>query len=132
MTGLALAIAAEALRGARYRLHGRDPDTGLDCVGLLAAALVGIGRPAPLPTGYALRSRALPELDRHVLDCGFAAVTDECRPGDVLLTRPGPCQFHLLIAGTRSGLIHAHAGLRRVVELLPPSPWPTLHHFRLR
>ena len=39
MSGAALAAAAESLVGTRFRLHGRDPDTGLDCVGLLAASL---------------------------------------------------------------------------------------------
>ena len=37
------------------------------------------------------------------------------RRGDVLLTRPGPAQHHLLIALGADGFVHAHAGLRRVV-----------------
>ncbi len=131
MSAPELAHAAEALLGTRYRLHGRDPATGLDCVGLLAAALTAIGRPAPLPTGYALRSRALPHLERTVSACGFAGVSGPCEPGDVLMTRPAPCQFHLLIAGTSGCLIHAHAGLRRVVAVPFPCPWPILHHWRL-
>ena len=63
MSGAALAAAAESLVGTRFRLHGRDPDTGLDCVGLLAASLAAIGRAAPLPNGYRLRARSLPGLE---------------------------------------------------------------------
>ena len=37
--GPALASAAEALVGARFRLHGRDPATGLAGLCVLAAAL---------------------------------------------------------------------------------------------
>ena len=33
MSAQALAEAAAALVGSRFRLHGRDPATGLDCIG---------------------------------------------------------------------------------------------------
>ena len=39
----ALARAAAGCLGVRFRLHGRDPATGLDCLGLLGAALVATG-----------------------------------------------------------------------------------------
>ena len=38
-TGEALATAAEQLIGIPFRLHGRNPETGLDCVGVVAAAV---------------------------------------------------------------------------------------------
>ena len=130
MSGDALAEAAEALVGTRFRLHGRDPATGLDCVGLLAAALGAIGRPAALPNGYALRARRLPEVDGAARGCGLMPVSPPFRPGDVLLVRPHACQFHLLIAG-RDAFVHAHAGLKRVVALAGPPPWPIVRHWRL-
>ncbi len=34
-----LAAAALNLIGTPFRLHGRDPATGLDCVGLVAEAM---------------------------------------------------------------------------------------------
>lgn len=37
----ALAEAALSLVGTRFRLHGRVAETGLDCVGLVAAAMRG-------------------------------------------------------------------------------------------
>lgn len=127
--GWALATAAEALVGRRYRLHGRDPATGLDCVGLLAAALGAIGRTSALPVGYSLRLRALPALAPIAQGCGLALTDAPSRPGDVLLARVGACQFHLLIAGHHRRLIHAHAGLRRVVAMPGPPGWPTMHRW---
>ena len=46
-------MRARAAIGARFRLHGRDPESGLDCVGLAGHALGITG----LPSGYALRGR---------------------------------------------------------------------------
>jgi cell wall-associated NlpC family hydrolase len=132
MSGAALAQAAEALAGTRFRLHGRDPATGLDCIGLLAAALTAIGRPAPLPTGYALRTHALPRLGAIAADCGLAEARDALRPGDVLMLRVGPCQYHLVIAACGGGFVHAHAGLRRVVVMPGPLAWPIMSRWRLR
>lgn len=126
MTGAELALAAEALVGCAFRLHGRDPATGLDCVGLLAAAL---GR--PLPGGYRLRMRALPDLSGVAEGCGFVAAAGGIESGDVLIVRIGPCQFHLLIAASPARFIHAHAGLRRVVPWDAPLDWPVVHHWRL-
>lgn len=131
MSGAALADAAEALVGTRFRLHGRSVETGLDCIGLLAAALEAIGRPAPLPTGYGLRSHVLPALDGFAEACGFGGTDADILPGDVLLLRVGPCQHHLAIAASRGRFIHAHAGLRRVVIVPGPFDWPVLRRWRL-
>jgi hypothetical protein len=128
MTGAELAAAAEALVGTRFRLHGRDPATGLDCVGVLAAAL---GGNATLPNHYALRSRCLPDLGAVVAGCGFAAFQGEVAPGDVLMVRIGPCQFHLLIAVTRTRFVHAHAGLRRVICGAAQLDWAIERQWRL-
>lgn len=118
LTGEALAAAALTLEGVPWRLHGRDPLHGLDCIGLLSAAMAQAGQPIVLPGGYPLR---LTRLDGWLPDprpLGFTGATGPVRPGDVVLTRPGPAQFHLAIALTGDGRewIHAHAGLRRVVR----------------
>jgi len=131
MSGAALADAAEALAGAPFRLHGRDPETGLDCIGLLAAALVAIGRTAPLPNGYALRNRTLPPLAGLAAACGFAAADGKTRPGDVLVLRAGPGQYHFAIATRGDGFVHAHAGLGRVARSAGAPPWPVLTRWRL-
>lgn len=131
MSGAALAEAAEALAGAPFRLHGRDPATGLDCLGLLAAALAAIGRPAPIPNGYALRNRVLPALERAAAGCGFARTREPPEPGDVLLVRTAPGQFHFAVAARGGRYVHAHAGLGRVAVCDGPLPWPALARWRL-
>lgn len=112
----ALAEAAAALEGSPWRLHGRDPATGLDCIGLLAAALEMVGRPASFPTGYPLRLRELRGWMPDPAALGFEPAAADVEPGDVALLRLGPAQVHLAIAGPSGGWIHAHAGLRKVVH----------------
>lgn len=126
-----LARSAETLVGSGFRLHGRDPATGLDCIGVLAAALQRIGRPAPLPTGYRLRTRFVPDLDSIAAVAGLTAVGASARPGDVLFVRCAPDQFHLMIATTTGRYVHAHAGLKRVVLSRDPLAWPIVRQWRL-
>ena len=131
MSGVALARAAEALVGTKFRLHGRDPATGLDCIGLLAAALAAIGKPAPLPTGYTLKLRRLENWLPDPAACGFAITEGPIIPGDVVLLELGPCQQHLAIALEAGRFIHAHARLRRVVEGSGPLPGVVRLHWRM-
>ena len=131
MTGVKLATSALALVGAPFRLHGREPATGLDCVGVLAAALAACGRAPQLPNGYVLRSRILPELRGYVVGNGLAPAGGPPAPGDVLLARAGPGQVHLLIAVGNEHFVHAHAGLRRVICGHLPANWPVLRHWRI-
>jgi len=129
--GAQLAAAALALVGTPFRLHGRDPATGLDCVGLLAAALAGSGRPVQLPCDYRLRNRSIASLLDLARSAGFEAVAEPIEAGDVLLVRTGPAQHHLLIATPGQGFVHAYAGLRRVVVTPGPLAWPAEYHWRL-
>jgi cell wall-associated NlpC family hydrolase len=129
--GAALAQAAETLVGARFRLHGRDPATGLDCIGVLAAALAAIGRSAPLPAAYTLRARAPEDLDTVVRRCGLIDASGPTLPGDVVLVRLAATQLHLLIAAGTRRFVHAHAGLRRVVVHDAPLAWPLAGAWRL-
>lgn len=131
MSGAALAQAALALPGALFRLHGRDPRTGLDCVGVLSAALEAINRRPALPRAYALRCRSVPGVDRIAQTCGLQAAPNPIIAGDVLLFRVGPCQVHLAIAVGAARIVHAHARLRRVIEGPVPPEWTVLHHWRL-
>jgi cell wall-associated NlpC family hydrolase len=131
ITGAILAAAAETLVGTPFRLHGRDPATGIDCVGLLGAALERCGVHAQLPNGYSLRARFLPNLASFARDCGLTPVDGEIAPGDVLLIRIEPCQHHLLVATTEGRFIHAHAGLGRVIRCDAPLEGHILHHWRL-
>lgn len=125
------AAAAETLVGTRFRLHGRDPATGLDCVGLVACALDRCERKAHAPHGYGLRNVAI---DHHLAFAaanGFGTASGQVQRGDLLLTVPGPAQHHLLVALGPAEVIHAHAGLRRVIRQTGAIAGPLLHHWRL-
>lgn len=127
MTPERFARAAEALVGAPFRLGGRDPATGIDCVGLVACALGG----ADAPAGYGLRNSGI---ERHIAfahRAGFAPVTGPVVRGDLILAAPGPAQHHLLVALGPARFVHAHAGLRRVACHNGPLPWPETARWRL-
>ena len=113
----AFAAAAEALCGAPFRLHGRDPATGLDCVELVAAALERCGRAVVAPEGYALRALSVAPLLGFAAQNGFVALDLRAlaKPGDLLLLRPSPIQAHLAIVLEGDRFVHAHAGLGKVV-----------------
>jgi hypothetical protein len=64
-------------------------------------------------------------------DFGFAETSGPVLPGDVLMFAVGPVQFHLGIAARGGGLIHAHAGLRRVVLGPVGTDWQPAGHWRL-
>lgn len=132
--GRDLFAAALALVGTPFRLHGREPGVALDCVGVLEAALAGAGRPARLPNGYALRAASLPALGGLAAELGLGPVDEAAAcpvPGDVLLLRPSPCQFHLAIAGGAGKAVHAHAGLRKVIFGPLSGAWQRAGHWRL-
>jgi cell wall-associated NlpC family hydrolase len=126
----ALAAAARALVGTPFRPGGRDPNSGLDCFGVLHAALRAIGTEPLLPARYRLRKLALPDLDPWLAANRLARCSGTVLAGDVLLLQWGPAQPHCAIV-TQRGFVHAHAGLRRVVESPGAPPRPTLCHARL-
>jgi murein DD-endopeptidase / murein LD-carboxypeptidase len=113
-------IRARALIGTRFRLHGRDPATGLDCVGLITCVYTAITRP---PEGYALRGGTIAGFAAMFITNGMAQRGGEPCAGDVLLLQPSAAQFHLGIWSGDS-LIHADGVLRRVVETPGALAWP--------
>lgn len=127
----AFARTAEALVGTRFRLHGRDPATGLDCVGLVGVALAACGRLVCYPQGYRLRNLCIENWLEFAERNGLCRCTGPARHGDVILTRPGPAQHHLLIALGAGRFVHAHAGLRRVASQALILPQPPPAHWRL-
>lgn len=135
MSSAAVAAARRAI-GVRFRLHGRDPAYGLDCVGLAALAIGAGGEQKTIPTGYALRSGDSEAVAAMIEAAGLIRA-DHCRlgpqPGDLLLCRAGPGQLHLVIdsGAPGGGFIHADAQLRRVVERPGPPPWPVIGRWRL-
>ena len=129
--GKQLARAAENLVGTPFRLHGRDAATGLDCVGLLECALAQTGQGCVLPIDYQLRMRDIDRFTQRAEDFGFVAGDDPVEAGDVLLFQVGPYQFHFAIAGEEGTVVHAHAGLRRVVCSSAAADWSLVGQWRL-
>lgn len=113
---------ARALLNIRFRLHGRTPELGLDCVGLIALAY---RLERPVPFGYSLRSRDLAHWERIIRDHGFVRRRADWQSGDLLVLCPGPTQIHLGV-WTGSSLIHADAGLGRIVEAPGTPRWPVM------
>lgn len=129
--GIALAKAASEFVGCPFRLRGRDPEIGFDCIGLLLAALERIGRPMPTLPRYHLRNSDWSNFASLLPIAGLHSCGDPVMPGDVHLLTPSPAQFHLAISGLGDDLIHAHAGLRRVAISPAPLPWPCRARWRL-
>lgn len=113
---------ARAMIGVRFRPRGRTRE-GLDCVGL-----AGWAYGVDVPGGYAMRSTDRGRIAAVVARAGLVAAESR-RPGDLLLLASGTGQLHLGIdSGT--GLVHADAMLRRVVERPDPLPWPVIGRWR--
>ena len=124
--------AARAMVGVPFRLHGRS-EAGVDCVGLALMALGragqgGTGHDGVGPVAYGLRSGEVGLAECWLGAAGLGRV-DQGAPGDLALVRPGPLQLHLMIL-VPGGFVHAHAGVRRVVEMPGASPWPVIGWWR--
>jgi len=110
-----LAAAALVFLGTPFRLHGRQPETGLDCVGLVSASLSAVGYRPITPSGYSLRNLSIDHWLSNAELSGLIRAPGAIRAGDVLLIVLDHGQFHLMIATGKDHVVHAHAGLRRVV-----------------
>lgn len=108
-------VAARAMVGVRFRLQGCDPATGLDCVGLVWAAYAAAGRELVRPMGYPLRGWSRERVEAALTAADFALPAGAGSVGDVLLIALPARQYHLGLLGTGT-FVHAHAGLRCVVE----------------
>jgi lipoprotein Spr len=124
MAPIEVIAAARRCVGARFRLHGRSIEAGLDCVGVAALAF-GVEAPG----GYPLRGGTASAIAARIDTSGLRRVSGDPRPGDLMLIEAGPYQHHLLIRTDR-GFVHADAGLRRVVEVPGPPAWPPIALWR--
>ena len=132
--GPRIAMRARQLVGTPFRLHGRDAQTGLDCVGLGADCLKWAlhGARVTAPQGYRLRNSDVGKYLAFARTAGLAGCSGKEMPGDILHVHPGPGQNPLLIVESDGTYIHAHAGLRRVVATPGPLCDPLLHHWRAK
>lgn len=124
---MTLAEAAVSLVGSPFRLHGRDPESGIDCVGLVAAALEMTGRTVHPPRGYSMRTTRIEQFLGAAAASGLEPAVSH---GDIVLVAVHALQPHLLVRVT-GGYVHAHATLGRVTFLPEPLPWPVLRQWRL-
>lgn len=124
----AIVAAARSCVGTRFRAQGRVEGLGLDCVGvvLVAAAAAGVV-PSHLPA-YRLGGDC-PDVEAIVAAQGCSRI-DSGLPGDVLVFAPTGRQRHFGIV-TPLGLVHAHAGLDRVVEGPIDRDWTIIGRWRL-
>jgi lipoprotein Spr len=120
--------AGRALTGAPFRPQGRSAGTGLDCLGVVAAAAGA--EPAGTRRDYRLRDFEPEAIGQALEALGFRRAEGPARPGDVLILAPAPGRLHAAIL-TPGGYLHADAGLRRVVEAPGAPPWPVLSAWRL-
>src|SRR5215213_3277090 len=120
---------ARALVGTPFRPQGRDPATGVDCVGL-ALFTYGI-RTNAVRSNYRLRGDHRAEIEHQL--ARFFRRTRAARPrqGDLMLLAVSAGQFHLAIR-TDLGFVHADARLGRTVETPGVPQWPTIAIFRKR
>lgn len=131
MSAEQVALSAQALVGVPFRMHGRESETGLDCVGLVGAALAGAGYPIDLPLGYGLRNRTIESYLAIALATGLRTAALPGGRGSAVLFHIGRAQHHLAISLGGNRLVHAHAGLRRVVESDADPAWTPVrawHH----
>ncbi len=127
-----IVAGARALVGVPFRLHGRNAQTGVDCIGLAVLALAraghkGLGGDA-VPAAYSVRGGTAERFTKGMGALGLRSVR-AARPGDIVLAQAGVAQFHLMIV-TQAGHVHADASLGRVVEIPGLSPWPVIARFR--
>lgn len=101
--------------GVRFRAQGHDPAGGLDCVGLVWAAYAAAGKRLARPGDYPLRGWSPGRIEAALMAAGFRSADGPACVGDVALIAHPARQYHLVLLGPDS-FIHAHAGLRRVVE----------------
>tara|TARA_B100000678_G_C18170125_1_gene486831 strand:- start:141 stop:431 length:291 start_codon:yes stop_codon:yes gene_type:complete len=84
-----------------------------------------------LPADYRPRRRSFAIPSRALREAGLVNAGIPHRSGDILLLRTAPAQVHTAIAVDRGEIVHAHAGLRRVVRCALPARWPVLDAWRL-
>lgn len=119
---------ALALVGTRFRPQGRGQGA-LDCLGLMLAVY---RIPAVAArSDYRLRGDHKAELAAGMKIFFRKIAAGAVRPGDALLFQIAADQYHFAVKSAR-GLIHAHAGIGRVVETPGLPEWALAGAFRRR
>ncbi|MEL7739440.1 NlpC/P60 family protein [Citromicrobium bathyomarinum] len=125
-----IARAAGDLVGTPFRLQGRDPSIGLDCIGVVLASLAAAKITLAVPADYRPQRRRFTFPHEALAAAGLIEAHGPRRAGDLLLVQTAPAQVHAAVAVDGHRIIHAHAGLRRVVESPLPDHWRVLACWR--
>jgi lipoprotein Spr len=125
----AIVTAARGCVGTRFRPQGRVAKVGLDCVGVVLIAARAAGVRALRVPAYTLGGEHDAALAAGLAAAGCRRVAAP-QDGDVLVIAPSARQRHLAIV-TPAGVVHAHAGLGRVVEGPRDGDWAVLTAWRL-
>jgi len=123
----AIVAAVRACCGTRFRPQGQLPGVGLDCIGVAVVAAAAAGVTVDVPA-YCLGGDHEARLDAAVRAIGCRPVTTPAA-GDLLVLAPGLRRRHLAIV-VPGGIVHAHAGLGRVVEGPCDPAWSTVGAWR--
>jgi len=128
----AIIQAAQGLVGTPFRLRGTDPNFGLDCLGVAINVLSAAGEAVKPPGPYGLRNSNIEPFVALAKAANLVKVQRPHRPGDLLVTMPGPAQHHLMVCVGENRFVHAHAGLGRVVSWFGPVGSPVVAIWRHR
>ena len=119
---------ARSLIGTRFRAQGRDPELGVDCLGLAMLAY-GVEASA-IRRDYRLGGDHKRELMVGLTNRFRRVARTQVRAGDLLLIRITDRQYHLAVR-TDAGFVHAD--VRRGVVETPGAPaWPVVGVYRRR
>ena len=124
----AIVAAARGCIGTRFRVQGRQAGVGLDCVGVALIAAEAAGSIVATPP-YTLGGDHEARLDSTIAALGCTVVGAPC-PGDLLVLAPAARRRHLAVV-TGGSIVHAHAGLGRVVEGPLDAAWTLIAAWRL-
>ena len=124
----AIIVAARGCVGTRFRAQGRIPGVALDCIGVVLVAAQAGGVAFAVPP-YRLGGDGEAGLDAELAGQGCARVA-AAAPGDILVIAPAPGRRHLAVV-VPGGVVHAHAGLGRVVEGPLDPAWVVIGAWRL-
>jgi hypothetical protein len=102
---------------------------GLDCVGVVLVSAAAAGLDGVEAQAYALAGDNEAAIDRALAEAGCVPVGVPMS-GDILVLAPAPQRRHLGVV-TPAGIVHAHAGLGRVVEGPIDPAWPVIGAWRL-
>jgi murein DD-endopeptidase / murein LD-carboxypeptidase len=118
---------ARSIVGTAFRPQGRDPRTGLDCIGVVLCAF-DLGADE-VRRDYRLRGPHLREIEEALTRKFRRVDARRSRIADILLCKISADQIHLAINCGES-FIHADARIRRVVETPGRPAWAIVAAFR--